>query len=115
MFNYNPDTHHITRESGEFVGLYIPDSQQVALHVELSNVHKGKLKAGLIEAGLEVKGFEKGEPIEDKLPAEVVDIPPCPPEDLRYGDKTPSVVAWFKEHNPDEFARKYANRKTHLG
>lgn len=39
------------------------------------------------------------------------DIPPYPPEDLRYGDKTPEVVAWYREHHPDEFARRYANRK----
>lgn len=37
--------------------------------------------------------------------------PPCPAEDLRYGDKTPAVVAWYREHQPEEFERRYANRK----
>lgn len=117
MFNYNPDTHQITREEGgEYVGLYLPDSQQIALSVDLSNVHKGKLKAGLIEAGLEVKGFEKVADISPTHPdnqatPSPADVPPCPAEDLRYGDKTPEVVEWYRRYHPGEFKRRYEGRK----
>lgn len=45
-----------------------------------------------------------------RLKAEA-EVPPCPPEDPRYGDKTVAVVAWFKEYRPEEFARRYAGRR----
>lgn len=41
-------------------------------------------------------------------------VPACPPSDPRYGDKTPAVVEWFRDHEPAEFARRYGRRKTHL-
>lgn len=116
MFNYNPDTHLITREEGgEAIGSFNPETGLINLTVELANVHKGKLKAGLIEAGLEVKGFGKGDEGPGAPPPTAAsDAPPCPPFDPRYGDKTPEVVDWYRQHQPDEYVTRYTNRRTHL-
>jgi hypothetical protein len=36
---------------------------------------------------------------------------PCPvPRDPAMGDKTPEVMAWYKEYQPEEFMRRYGNR-----
>ena len=36
---------------------------------------------------------------------------PCPvATDPAMGDKTPGVMAWYREHEPEEYARRYANR-----
>jgi hypothetical protein len=36
---------------------------------------------------------------------------PCPvATDPAMGDKTPAVMAWYREHRPEEFARRYGNR-----
>lgn len=39
----------------------------------------------------------------------------CPPMDPSLGDKTPEVVEWYRDNQPEEFARRYRGRKTHLG
>lgn len=49
------------------------------------------------------------EPVPDPV------IPPCPEEDPRLGDKTPAVVEWLAQYHPEEYRRRYAGRRTHLG
>jgi hypothetical protein len=39
-----------------------------------------------------------------------VEIPPRPKMDLRYGDKTPAVVEWFKRYYPNEYKARYGIR-----
>lgn len=41
--------------------------------------------------------------------------PACPPMDPALGDKTPEVVEWYRDHDPEEYQRRYRGRKTHLG
>jgi hypothetical protein len=37
----------------------------------------------------------------------------CPlPGDPSMGDKTPAVMDWYREHAPEEYARRYGNRVT---
>jgi hypothetical protein len=41
----------------------------------------------------------------------MVEVLPCPiPTDPAMGDKTPEVMAWYREHRPEEFERRYGNR-----
>lgn len=42
-------------------------------------------------------------------------IPPAPEMEQMLGDKTPAYVEWMRDHNPQEFAIRYAGRRTHLG
>jgi hypothetical protein len=41
--------------------------------------------------------------------------PPMPEADPMLGDKTPELVEWYRDNDPDEYARRYRGRKTHLG
>ena len=81
-------------------------------------------KTNRVDAVKEVSAARKKRgkvPDEAGVPAEVTEVkveteavvavPPCPVEDLRYGDKTVAVVAWFKEYRPEEFVRRYAGRR----
>lgn len=43
------------------------------------------------------------------------DIPPAPEMEQMLGDKTPAYVEWVRDHHPQEFATRYAGRRTHLG
>lgn len=43
------------------------------------------------------------------------EIPPIPPKLPQHGDKTAAVVEWYRDYDHDEFIRRYAGRKTHLG
>jgi hypothetical protein len=43
------------------------------------------------------------------------DIPPRPEMDPMLGDKTIELVEWLRDHHPQEFAIRYAGRRTHLG
>lgn len=38
----------------------------------------------------------------------------APPMDPEMGDKTPAFVEWLHRNYPEEFARRYKDRKTHL-
>lgn len=118
---------------GELLGTL---AENVLTHIaEIAPAHKGQIRAMLADEGIEGKvsfkldGGEAEEEQEEESqdapigngvppPAEVpiadsapTAIPPCPPMDHRYGDKTPAVVAWYREHKPDEYATKYAGRK----
>ena len=42
-------------------------------------------------------------------------IPPAPEMEQMLGDKTPAYVEWMRDHHPEEFAVRYAGRRTHLG
>jgi hypothetical protein len=48
--------------------------------------------------------------------AKVVPVPTHPRhlEDPAFGDKTPAVVEWYRDNDPEEYRRRYAGRKTHL-
>ena len=50
----------------------------------------------------------KGRPLPDPLPEGFPEIDPL------AGDKTPAVVEWFRDNDPEEFAIRYRTRKTHL-
>lgn len=40
-----------------------------------------------------------------------VGVVPCPVlRDPAMGDKTPEVMAWYREYQPEEFKRRYGNR-----
>ena len=47
-------------------------------------------------------------------PGQPASIPPAPEMDPMAGDKTPAFVEWLRDFYPEEFARRYAGRKTHL-
>jgi hypothetical protein len=38
---------------------------------------------------------------------------PIPPDPL-MGDKTPAIVEWYQENDPEEYKRRYKERYTHL-
>lgn len=42
------------------------------------------------------------------------DAPPMPAMEPDMGDKTPAVVEWYRDYWPEEYARRYKDRKTHL-
>lgn len=42
-------------------------------------------------------------------------IPPAPELDPMLGDKTPAFVEWMRDYHPQDFAIRYAGRRTHLG
>lgn len=41
-------------------------------------------------------------------------VPPMPPIDKMLGDKTPEVIEWYREYQPEEYAKRYAGRKFEL-
>lgn len=47
-------------------------------------------------------------------PIKVKTYPGAPACNPMLGDKDPVFVEWLKEHHPDDFRARYANRKTHL-
>lgn len=50
----------------------------------------------------------------DPKPAPKI-IPPAPEMEQMLGDKTPAYVEWMRDYHPQEFATRYAGRRTHLG
>ena len=50
-------------------------------------------------------------PQEERQP-HATEIPPAPPQDPYLGDKTPAFMEWVAKFHPDEFAKRYAGRKT---
>lgn len=53
-------------------------------------------------------------PLKEKKPA-APDAGQPPEQDPMLGDKTPEFVEWLRDHDPEEFARRYKDRRTHLG
>jgi hypothetical protein len=52
---------------------------------------------------------KKKEQPEPNIPAGAPDLDPM------LGDKTPAYVEWLRDNDPEEFARRYSGRRTHLG
>jgi len=50
----------------------------------------------------------------DDCEAVGIDWAKAPALDPSAGDKTPAFVEWLQKNHPEEFARRYKNRKTHL-
>lgn len=50
----------------------------------------------------------KGRPLPNPLPKGFPAVDPL------SGDKTPEVVEWFRDNDPQEFEERYKGRKTHL-
>lgn len=111
---------------GEPVGAL--DADTIVLHSEQPPVVKGKLRKHLEEAGYEISGFAQAPaatPAPDQEQPPATDpptgdggatAPPMPvPDDPTLGDKDPKVVEWYRDNDPEEFRRRYAGRKTHLG
>lgn len=119
---FTKDKEQVLRD-GEAIGTYDAETKTVHLKEPLAPVLKGQLRNALETAGFDVDEFVIDEigsetPNSDEakpVKAAIGEIPPCPPYDPNFGDKTPAVVEWYREHRPDEFATKYAGRKTHLG
>jgi len=40
--------------------------------------------------------------------------PDAPPRDPMLGDKDPVFVEWLRDHHPDDYAVRFAGRRTHL-
>ncbi len=40
------------------------------------------------------------------------DARPEPPMDPRMGDKTPAWMQWLRDTHPEDFKKRYQNRKT---
>lgn len=53
-------------------------------------------------------------PVDPKTKRDPRCIGNCPIIPGPFGDKDPQVVEWFKANEPEEFERRYGNRKTHL-
>jgi hypothetical protein len=34
-------------------------------------------------------------------------IPPMPKKDMRFGDKTPAVMEWYKKYHPEQYRARY--------
>jgi hypothetical protein len=37
-------------------------------------------------------------------------IPPMPKKDMRFGDKTPALVEWYRKYKPEEYRARYGVR-----
>ena len=42
------------------------------------------------------------------------DVNPEPPQDPRFGDKTPAWARWLRETDPEAFEKRFAGRKINL-
>lgn len=112
MFTYNKTTN-VVKKDHETIGSFNEETGVATLLVKLAPTHKSTLKKELEEAGLKFVKFEQFEgEQEDDETSEVAVLPPMPPVDPRYGDKTPELVAWYRENDPKEFERRYAGRVT---
>jgi hypothetical protein len=52
---------------------------------------------------------------EEAMRAEVdTSVPPAPAMNPRLGDKTPEYVLWMQVYHPEEYEKKYKDRRTHI-
>jgi len=88
---------------GEKIGFTRPDgSLQMAPGMK---THRDTLKAFI--AGDSTPAAEEPEVVVKSKKG----IPPCPPQTLAAGDKTPEVIDWYFKYHPEQAAIRYANRK----
>jgi hypothetical protein len=74
--------------------------------ITLADIQRAKAVLAQAEAALGV-----AQPKAKVLPV------PTHPRHLKnpaFGDKTPAVVEWYRDNDPEEYKRRYAGRKTHL-
>jgi len=43
----------------------------------------------------------------DENVPEKKNIPACPKKEMRFGDKTPAVVEWYRKYKPEEYKARY--------
>jgi len=83
----------------------------VTLSVTLAPAHKAKLKKELGESGVEITGFAKAVSDDEETHETGGEKKACPvPRDPTLGDKTPAVIDWFRENDPEEYERRYVSR-----
>jgi hypothetical protein len=100
---------------GEKIGFTRPDgSLQMAPGMK---THRDTLKAFIAgDSTPAAEEIDEAPAAEEPEEPEVVvkskkGIPPCPPQSIEAGDKTPEVIAWYFKYHPEQAAIRYANRK----
>jgi hypothetical protein len=72
-------------------------------------ITKGKKRKGVGAVAKRPVGGRVAHELQE--PADEVGELPCPvTADPAMGDKTPGVMAWYREYRPEEFKRRYGNR-----
>ena len=79
------------------------------LRNQMSKMRGYQTEEYLASPGVRVENVAfRGRPLPDPLPEGFPEIDPL------AGDKTPAVVEWFRDNDPQEYIARYHLRKTHL-
>lgn len=89
------------------VAKYDPETQVLRFANQRSlKDHKTGVTSFLAENEYVIKRIQR-EDLPDDPPISAKNIPARPRKDPFQGDKTPSVVQWYHDHHPNEFATRY--------